>query len=80
MHGNSCQTEDSWKEERDRLFCGFTMDVADEQERSMLIGKNLSHSRDSETRVLAQCGLSVTGNFKYQSVRNVLCTANLTLQ
>lgn len=29
--------EDSWKEERNRFFCRFSMDVADEHERSMLI-------------------------------------------
>lgn len=57
--------EDSWKEERNRLFCGFAMDVADEQERSTLIvGEKLSNSKDCETGVLSQCGLSITGNFK----------------
>lgn len=64
--------EDSWKEERNRFFCGFAMDVADKHERSMLIiGEKLSNSKDHETGVLSQCGLSIAGNFN--------CNANLSI-
>lgn len=50
---------------RNILFCGFTLDVIDEHGRNTLnIREKFSNGTDSETGVLPQSGLSITGNFK----------------